>query len=308
MSRGLFTVEYGAGQRAVAEYSLDVLEYAAAEFEALLPIGERSILVKVIAASDEFERYAARFDGLNVSGLARPGEDLIIVQAPRLRKPGSDYPGTLRHELVHLLLYRNVNPAYLPQWLNEGIAMSLANEFRWQSMFVLSRMFIQNRIIPYHKLDRAFFMPSGQEQFGDAYAQALSMTRYLRNQLGEVRFWRVVRAMKDMPFPQALREHGAMTTQEFWKAYERSLWKYAAFAMMGSGFFFQPAAILLILAYLRRRRIARGLYQRWEEEEAAEKDGGTDRIFYWEEVAEDPDAWKGYDDNYYEYDDDNDRL
>ena len=304
LERGGFVIDYTAGQERVAAHTLEVLEQAVREFAPMLPPGDRPVYVKIIATADEFEKYAARFHGLDVSGLARPGEDLIVVKAPRLRMPGSDYPGTLRHELVHLLLYRNVNPAYLPQWLNEGIAMSLANEFRWQSMFSVARMFIQNRIIPYHKLDRAFFAPSGQQEFGDAYAQALSMTRFLRDSLGEERFWRVVRALRDMPFHDALRSEGAMTSQAFWDAYQRSLWKYAAFATMASGFFFQPAAILLIIAYLRRRRIAQGIYRRWEEEEEAAAGTASDRdnVVYWDEVVDDPDAWK--DDPYEDEDDD----
>jgi hypothetical protein len=292
LNAGVITIEHDESQQQVAAYTLRVLEDAIAEFEPLLPIGEGPIHIKIIAVADEFEGYVAHFAGLTVSGLARPGESLIIVKAPRLTMPSSDYAGTLRHELVHLLVYRNVNPAFIPIWLNEGIAMSLANEFRWQAMFSVARMFIQGRIIPYHKLDNAFVLPTGQEQFGDAYAQALSMTRHLRNRLGEDLFWEMVRNMKHRPFPKALHETTGMTLQQFWAEYERSLWKYAAVATMASGFFFQPAAILVILAYLRRRRIAKKLYQRWEKEEEEEA-REVGRIVYWEEFVEDADAWKG---------------
>ncbi len=298
ISNGVIQIEHDKSQQQVATYTLRVVEDAIEEFDPLLPVGEEPIHIKIIAVADEFEGYAAHFAGLTVSGLARPSESLIIVKAPRLTMPSADYAGTLRHELVHLLVYRNVNPAFIPIWLNEGIAMSLANEFRWQATFSVARMFIQGRIIPYHKLDNAFVMPSGQEQFGDAYAQALSMTRHLRNQLGEGQFWEMVRNMKNQPFLKALHETTGMTVQQFWAEYDRALWKYAAVATMASGFFFQPAAILVILAYLRRRRIAKKLYQRWEQEELEEaRDGG--RIVYWEEFVEDADAWKGetYDDD-----------
>lgn len=291
LSQGLIVIEYEETQQKVAVQSLKIVEAALLEFSPLLPVGEESIHVKIVAASEEFDSYAAHFAGLTVAGLAKPGEALIVVKAPRLRTPGSDYPGTLRHELVHLLVYRNLNPAFIPTWLNEGIAMSLANEYRWQAMFSVAHMFIRGRIIPYHKLDSAFFLPTGQEQFGDAYAQSLSMTRYLRNRLGEKQFWRVVLAMKERPFQKALHETTGMTIQQFWSEYERSLWKYAVVATMTSGFAFQPAAILLIVAYLRRRRIAKKIYKRWEDEEAEENET-KGRIIYWDEVVEDPDAWK----------------
>lgn len=296
LRHGLFTIEYPEGQRGLAEHTLAILEAATAEFAPMLPAGDQPVRVKIIEASEEFRRFAAHYAELDISGLARPGEGLIVVKAPRLRMPGADYPGTLRHELTHLLLHRNVNPAYLPKWLDEGIAMSLANEYRWQSMFSVARMFVQNRIIPYGRIDQAFFTPTGQEQFNDAYAQALSMTRHLRNMIGDEKFWRMVRGLDSAPFHEALPQAAGITLAQFWDDYERSLWKYALIAAMGSGFFFQPAAILLILAYLRRRRIAQGLYQRWEEEEAEETITGA-KALYWEEIVEDPDAWKnGFDD------------
>jgi hypothetical protein len=263
LTEGLFTLEYEPEQQQVAERTLRILQDAITEYAPVLPVGDLPIRVKIVSVADEFDQYAVNFTGLTVAGLARPGESLIVVKAPRLQMPGSDYPGTLRHELVHLLVYRNVNPAFLPIWLNEGIAMSLANEFRWQATFQVARMFVQGRIIPYHKLDNAFLAPSGQEQFGDAYGQALSMTRHLRNRLGDEKFWAVVLTMKTRPFSKALHETADITIQQFWAEYERSLWKYAAIAAMASGFFFQPAAILLILGYLRRQRIARKLYRRW---------------------------------------------
>lgn len=301
LKKGLFVIECPTGLESVAEQTLRILEKAVKEFDPVLPAGEAPIRVVVTDVSEEFKHYAAHFAGLDVVGLAQPTNSLIIVKAPRLRTPDSDYPGTLRHELVHLLLYRNTDYANVPQWLNEGLAMSLANEFYWQSMFKIAQMFVQNRIIPYRLLDYSFYSPSDQMQFNDAYAQALSMTRYLRDELGEEVFWRVVRAMSEQRFHKALEEVAGISLTDFWNGYERALWKYAIIAAMASGFFFQPAAILLIIAYIRRRRIARELYRRWEEEDAAEAAGGG-TVPDWEELVEDPDAWKQR-----TYDDEEDR-
>lgn len=298
LERGLFRVEFQDVPHSVAEHTLSVLEEAVREFEPLLPPGNRGIRVRIVPVAEEFRRYAARFSGLNVIGLAKPGDDLIIVKAPRLRAPGSDYPGTLRHELVHLLVDRNLNSAHVPQWLNEGLAMMLANEHHWQSMFAMAGMFVRNRIIPYHRLDRAFYAPEGQREFGEAYSQALSMTRFLRNHLGEDRFWNVILAMDVLPFPQALLREGAISTREFWDQYQRSLWRVAIIAGLASGLSFQPAAVLLIWGYLRRRKIAQNLYRKWEEEEAEEQEAGI-RHVRWEEITEDSEAWKQglYDDD-----------
>lgn len=298
LRRDRFEIWFPNGQQSLAEYTAAVLEEAVLEFDPLLPVGDTPIRVLIVDVPEEFEKYAVHFGGLDVSGLAQPQRDLIIVKAPRLRRPGSDYPGTVRHELVHLLLYRNVNYDYLPQWLNEGIAMSLANEFYWQSLFKIARMFIQNRIIPYRQLDQSFYAPTGPVQFSDAYAQALSMTRFLRDRLGEAAFWEMVLKLRNEPFPEALQSIAGLSVIEFWDLYRKALWKYAVIAALASGFFFQPGAVLLILAYLRRRRIARDIYKRWEDEELAAAAGFAESgVADWDSFVEDPDAWKeGYDD------------
>ena len=172
LTHGLFTIEYPAKQQKLAQQTLAILENAVQEFDAVLPVGDTPIHVIISDVPTEFKRYAVHFSGLDVSGLARPQNNLIVVKAPRLREPGGDYPGTLRHELVHLLLFRNIDYANLPQWLNEGLAMSLSNEFYWRSLFKVANMFLHGRIIPYRLLDASFYNPSDQMQFSDAYAQA----------------------------------------------------------------------------------------------------------------------------------------
>jgi len=52
----------------------------------------------------------------------------VAVRAPYLVEGPASFAGTLRHELLHVLLARNVNLDHLPRWLNEGIAMRYARE------------------------------------------------------------------------------------------------------------------------------------------------------------------------------------
>ena len=294
LEEGAVRVSYHERDKAAAEWSLDVVREALAEFGDELPPGDEPIHVIVAHTLNEFMQYAHRFSGLTVSGVAKSRQGLIVVKAPRLRKASGDFAGTLRHELVHVLLYRNADTGALPRWMNEGIAMSLANEYRWASMLKVARMFLENRIIEYRHLDRAFLAPGNEMEFNDAYAQALSMTRSLRDWVGEERFWNVVRGTSALSFPDALRRFGGMSTREFWQRYKRSLYKIALIGTLASGSFFTPAALLLIVAYIRRRAKDRKIIRRWEAEEAANAD--APEIFSWDAVVEDPDAWKqGYD-------------
>lgn len=293
-------VEYHQDDLETAQQSMDVLLRAVKEFSRRLPVGEAPIRVIIAHTYDEFLGYADRFSQLSVMGIAKPRQGFIVVKGPRLLPAGSDYTGTLRHELVHILLYRNANPDMLPPWLNEGIAMSLANEHHWDSLFTMARLFMTGRLIEYRNMDYAFMAPGDEMEFGEAYAQALSMTRFLRRWVGEEVFWKIVFGAKDMSFPDAMRQFAGKSPADFWDAYARSLWFAALLAAIASGSFFTPAAILLIVAYVRKHYANKRILARMEREEADEDASGV-RPFSWDEVAEDPDAWKG--DNHDEDDD-----
>jgi hypothetical protein len=282
-----FRIEFHRRDADLAKVSLQVLREAQREFEALLPSGEDPIRVIVAHTMKEFLDHAQFFGQLTVSGIARPDQGLIVVKAPHLRRVGDDYRGTLRHELVHVLLHRNVNTAYLPRWLNEGLSMSLANEYYWQSVIELGQMYASGRIIEYKDLDLAFYAPGTEMKFGDAYAQALSMTRWMRDEFGEETFWNIIHDTKDLPFADALERHTGLTVREFWEHYRGSLWQLAIIGIFTSGSLFTPAAILAIIAYLRKRAQNQRTLEQWAVEEAED-----DMILSWDEVAEGPYEWE----------------
>jgi len=287
--RGIFHLTFNPSDRQVAEQSLAALEEATAEFATRLPAGDQPIHVLIAHTITEFIQHAGRFSHVNVSGVARSSQGRIILQAPRLRKLGGDYRGTVRHELVHILLHRNTDTGSLPRWLNEGIAMSLANEHRWNSTLTVAQMFLRRHIIEFRDLDRAFLAPGDEMEFGDAYAQALSMTRYLRDRLGEDAFWAVVLGCRNESFGDALRRHAGFSPRDLWQGYRRSLWLIALIGALTSGSVFTPAAFLLLIAYWRKRRGNQRILRRWAREEAQ---APPEELFSWDAIVDDPDAWK----------------
>ena len=294
---GPFRIVHHPDDVETARASLAILETALEEFSTRLPPGEGLIHIVIAHDLTEFRRYASHFGSLQISGLARPAEGLIVVKGPRLRAAGDDYGGTLRHELAHILLYRNVDTALLPKWLNEGLCMSLANEHYWSSMYQMTEMFAGNRIIEYRYLDLTFLSPGSEMAFGDAYAQALSMTRTLRNRLGEETFWAVVLDVGDgTTFGRSLEMHADLTVTEFWEKYRRSLWKTAVIGSIATGSLFGPASLLVIVAYFRKRRGNKKVLDRWEAEERRGRAGydadWEDTLDFWDEVIEDPEAWE----------------
>jgi hypothetical protein len=211
---------------------------------------------------------------------------MIVVKGPHLLPEARDYRGMLRHELIHVLLARNTEEANVPRWFNEGVAMVVSRELRWESGLRIARMYVRRRLIAYPELNLAFAPLGNEETFDDAYAQALSMTRYLMENLGEDRFWQIVRSLKTQSFEDALRAYAGMTPADLYDAWHASLWKVAVISSLVSGFSaFQLMAILAVVAYLRKRRRGRHILQQWEEEE------NEPEAFSWEALEEGPYPW-----------------
>lgn len=291
IANGPFIITAADDNAEAAKAAGDILTQAAAEWSQYLSVGDQPIRVLIANTPDEFRDNAGSFATQQVNGVAHASRGLIVVKSSGLSPVGSDLRGTLRHELVHVLLYRNTNTDRMPRWLNEGISMMLANEFRWQSSFAVAQMFFSGRIIEYRVLDSAIATPESGMQFSDAYAQSLSMTRTLYDKIGEEEFWQMVKALREMSFGDALRAHAGMSPLDFWEVYHNSLWKLALWGAITPSSVLGAGAFLVIIAYFMKQRSNRVIVKRWEREEFEDAMYGQN-LATWDELVEDPDAWK----------------
>jgi hypothetical protein len=112
----------------------------------------------------------------DVVGLAIPSRRVLIVKAGLI--PGLDRaPGTLVHEVAHLVIHRNLS-ARIPRWFDEGVATWLAepvlppgDEAR---LSLLARV---GAIYSLKRLDWGF--PGGHVPVSTAYQQSLLFIRFL---------------------------------------------------------------------------------------------------------------------------------
>ena len=288
---GPLLVEYAAEDQDAAQRAMRELKAAAAEFAPRLPLGDQPVHVFIAPNVASFHSRAPGFMPGQVSGVADPERGLITVKSPRLRGARANFLDTLRHELVHVLLARNTKDVFLPRWLNEGLAMFMAKEYQFATPMTMAVMFFENRMIEYKDLDRAFVNPGQEMEFGDAYAQALSLTRHLYKRLGPDRFWQVVLATRIMPFPDALREHGGLDVREMMRGYTRSLWLVVLVGAVASGSFFAPISVLTIVAWFRvsrqRARVLEGWAREEEEESLRNLVDPRPPLMTWEEALDD---------------------
>jgi len=251
---GIYTIEYPAGEETLARQSLDILREAEAEYADRLPAGDEPIRVIITGTLAAFDAIAGRLGDPGVGGLARAHEGLIVIKSPAMQRRAQRYREVLRHELVHVLLYRNTNYDHLPRWLNEGIAMKLAGEHRWEGPFTISTMYMRGQIMSYPELTLVLAGSPGEMAFGNAYAQSLSMTHFLYGRLGEEDFWELIARLEHDTFPDLLMEYTGWIPHDFWQAWRRSLWGIALVVSLLSGFgLFQFAAVLMLIAYWRKR-------------------------------------------------------
>ena len=283
LSRPPFEIHHQPADLAHAEASADTLQDALREYSPRLPPGPAPIRVVIAGTLGDFLRRVGSFAQLRVSGVARADIGLIIVQSPSIRTADEDYNGTLRHELLHILLYRNTDTERLPRWLNEGLCMSFANEYHWQGGLAIARIFFSGRVIPLDKLDLAFSHPGDEQEFGDAYAQALSLVRYMRDQLGDETFWAVVLGCRTHDFETSLRANAGVELGQLWAGYRQSLWWVALIGAISSGSLLAPVSVLPLLTWWSVRRRNRRRLQ----EMAAEEQLAPEEDPYWEHNPED---------------------
>lgn len=211
------------------------------------------------------------------AGVAYPDKGVLVVATRRESNP-IDVSGTLVHELCHLVMGAALG-GRAPRWLDEGFAYLHSSDWSLQRAQTLTGMVWFGNVIPLHEIDRQF--PAQEQEAGRAYAQSYDFVAYL------ARRGQYVDTADDgdrWPFRQFLAgiARGKTTDQAAWEAYgvhldelydewyvnlrDRYLMVPAALFAVG---IWVIGAIILILAYLRRRRQMRARLAEMEQEELA---------------------------------------
>ena len=120
-----------------------------------------------------------------IAGHAASDLGVIIVSLP----PGPDQILEIKrqipHELVHILLYRQMGPGYanLPRWLNEGLATSAELYPNPDYQVLLDKAYEHQALIPIRDLCASF--PMDAANFQVSYAESYDFTGYLLQTYGK---------------------------------------------------------------------------------------------------------------------------
>lgn len=231
-----------------------------------------------LTAASPPDRGAPRW----AAGVAFPDLGILVLALGRGGQP-HDVGKTLDHELAHLLLGAAVPDA--PRWLHEGFAMQHAPEMDFQRFETLAGMAWFGNIAPLDELESTF--PVDEAPASRAYAQSYDFVRYLADRGRWVDteddgdrypFRYFLRALAEgKTLDEAAKHAYGAGIDELYQEWRTDLVR--RYLLVPAGVFatllWVLAALLLVLAWRRRRRQGHQKLDQWERDEAERKQAAT---------------------------------
>lgn len=203
------------------------------------------------------------------AAVAIPERRLIILKT-RGQRAGQPFEPekTLAHELAHMVLGPATGHHPIPPWLNEGLAMFLAREWKFQHTFILFKASISGSLPHLSELDRNF--AGNVEEVRLAYGLSFSFIAFLLESFGTNRLqeW-IGRIGSGQEWEEAFSRSFSADFYQAEKEWRKKLklrYAWAPFIFSGTGIWFL-LTLLFILGYLAQRRRAAEKLDRWRQEE-----------------------------------------
>jgi hypothetical protein len=190
------------------------------------------------------------------------------------RYPFGDGVGVLAHEVAHVLIHDAAGRAgggAVPRWFAEGVATRAQRRWGFRDTLVYSSGLLAGSLPTLGELDRAFV--SSETGARQAYAASFDFIDWAAGEYGEDVMRRVLRELPGRPFPEAWREATGVPlvrSEASWRRTSLALYRWVP-AVTGAGTLWIAVTLLFLLASWRRRARTRELYERWAEEEPADR-------------------------------------
>lgn len=200
------------------------------------------------------------------AGLALLGRDTILVKTAN-----PEWRATLRHELAHVAVDLADGDQRAPVWFHEGFAVASAEQWSLERAGTMIRAGLSGNFYAFSELENGF--PPASSSAGLAYAQSFHFVRFVRERYGEHVFRDILTRLREggEGWADAFEaETGvALTTVvSDWEAAIQSRYKWAP-ATLGGGGGWGLAALIGILAWRRKKRVAAERLASLQQSEAA---------------------------------------
>ncbi|MFW6147893.1 MAG: peptidase MA family metallohydrolase [Thermodesulfobacteriota bacterium] len=203
--------------------------------------------------------------------VAYPKRNLIIILSPRAVKRGAlDLSTIFKHEFTHIALGRAFQgTGVIPHWLHEGIAMFESKEWDFRRISTIMRAVLTDTLIPLSEITQSF--PQDGRRAELAYCQSFYLISFLINEYGRLQFHRFIKEYSGgSPLDQALMDIYDLDLdqlEERWKQHLKLKFSWIPVITSATALWF-GLAILFLLAYAKKRKARRQLYEQWDKEES----------------------------------------
>jgi len=201
-------------------------------------------------------------------GCAIASQNLIVLKSPRIVVYPLQMEKVVVHELAHIATARALGPVRVPRWFDEGVAMTVAGQWRLTQSRAMASAVLFNGLIPLGDLEGRF--PEGAQEARLAYAESFRAVELLRRTTEHERVGGLVNAVRASGgFDAALLEQTGMTRAAFYVAAEAFFRERFGVGLLLTGWnpLLLAAAVLVVLAVVIRVRARRRKLKEWEKEE-----------------------------------------
>ncbi len=279
MSRGDVTVLYRPADVRPAARVLEVAVSrgsAVAHSAGLAELGP--VTIYVASTGDEFR--ALTYGGVPDwgAGCAFPDRGVIVLRNPVTAPDPLHMEDVVVHEIGHIAAGRILSGVRVPRWFHEGIAMTLAGEWRLPRSSVLASAGVSGGLIPLDELAVAF--PAGATDAMLAYSESFYAVRFLMEEAGPATPADVLFGVAAAgSFEKGVEALSGRTLQVFERdalASFRGRFGWGVFLSRGKVMFVVLALLLLAGGAMRLLR-SRRLLREWELEESRRSEGAHRR-------------------------------
>lgn len=223
------------------------------------------IEVFVYPTHRDFVKATGTERGKFVLGRAHSGSEHIDIDSQELF---AKVETVTAHEVAHIVVFRLLGPhADMPLWMHEGIAKTESHDWDDTDTHLLAEAISHGKLMRLKEISHTF--PESRE--GLAYAQSASFLKYLIDTYGRAKLPLLLEETRrtgsfERAVPIVMGKELADLEEE-WVAYlERKYAPYMWVRMISTGMI-GLLPILVLLAYLVRRRAKRERMERYAQEE-----------------------------------------
>ncbi len=210
-----------------------------------------------------------------LAALAISDSHWILIDLPKVQTQPRGLENTLKHELCHLLLHRQIPGENLPRWLDEGIAQWMSDGVSeilgGRKTDILSRAVLAGEALYFHNINYGFHQRG--ERLRIAYAASRDIVLYIHDQFGEKKLFSLLEALKrGESFPDAVHQSLSVSLKELETRWRRHLRDKTTWLMYMAAhitpILFCLGAVLLVVGFVRHRIRKKREYARLEAEES----------------------------------------